>query len=45
MTTPAERPYGSRGVGSKYQGQRGPTPSRSYLNFAGDGEERLARPS
>ncbi|WP_129841291.1 dCTP deaminase [Streptomyces sp. RFCAC02] len=33
LTSPAERPYGSAGVGSRYQGQRGPTPSRSYLNF------------
>jgi dCTP deaminase len=33
MTTAAERPYGSTETGSKYQGQRGPTPSRSYLNF------------
>jgi len=33
MTTPADQPYGSTAVGSKYQGQRGPTPSRSYLNF------------
>ena len=33
MTTAAERPYGSDETGSKYQGQRGPTPSRSYLNF------------
>jgi dCTP deaminase len=33
MTTPADRPYGSAGTGSKYQGQRGPTPSRYYLNF------------
>lgn len=33
MTTPAERPYGSDGTGSKYQGQKGPTPSRYYLNF------------
>lgn len=36
MTTPAEHPYGSGEVGSKYQGQRGPTPSRSYLNFRDD---------
>lgn len=28
MTSPAERPYGSTGLGSHYQGQRGPTPSR-----------------
>jgi dCTP deaminase len=33
MTTAAERPYGSKEVGSKYQGQRGPTPSRYYENF------------
>ncbi|MFR4786415.1 MAG: hypothetical protein ACLUAM_08260 [Bifidobacterium adolescentis] len=30
---PAEHPYGSQGTGSHYQGQRGPTPSRSYVNF------------
>jgi dCTP deaminase len=33
MTTPASAPYGSAAMGSKYQGQRGPTPSRYYLNF------------
>src|SRR5579872_5823795 len=33
MTTPAENPYGSKGLGSKYQGQRGPTPSRYFENF------------
>jgi dCTP deaminase len=33
MTTPADTPYGSAKVGSKYQGQRGPTPSRYYENF------------
>jgi len=33
MTTPAEHPYGSTGLGSKYQGQRGPTPSRYFENF------------
>jgi dCTP deaminase len=33
LTSPAERPYGTSGVGSRYQDQRGPTPSRSYLNF------------
>jgi dCTP deaminase len=33
MTTPADTPYGSKAVGSKYQGQRGPTPSRYYENF------------
>jgi len=34
MTTPAEHPYGSKRVGSKYQGQRGPTPSRYFENFS-----------
>ncbi|GJF12930.1 dCTP deaminase [Mycolicibacterium cyprinidarum] len=33
LTSPAEHPYGSSEAGSKYQGQRGPTPSRSYQNF------------
>jgi dCTP deaminase len=33
MTTAAENPYGSEGLGSKYQGQRGPTPSRYFENF------------
>jgi dCTP deaminase len=35
MTTPADRPYGSGAKGSKYQGQRGPTPSRYFENFHG----------
>ena len=34
MTTPAEQPYGKGATGSKYQGQRGPTPSRYYENFS-----------
>jgi dCTP deaminase len=34
LTTPADRPYGSGSLGSKYQGQAEPTPSRYYLNFA-----------
>ena len=33
MSSPAEVPYGTGSLGSKYQGQRGPTPSRAYLNF------------
>jgi dCTP deaminase len=33
MTTEADVPYGSSAVGSKYQGQRGPTPSRYWKNF------------
>ncbi len=35
MTTPADAPYGSSGAGSKYQGQRGPTPSRIHRDFKG----------
>ena len=33
MTTEADHPYGSKEAGSKYQGQRGPTPSRYFENF------------
>ena len=32
-SSPAEHPYGSSVYGSRYQDQRGPTPSKSYLNF------------
>jgi deoxycytidine triphosphate deaminase len=33
LSSPAEHPYGSARAGSRYQGQRGPTPSRAYRNF------------
>ena len=33
LTSPAERPYGSGAPASRYQGQRGPTASRSFQNF------------
>ena len=33
LSSPAEHPYGSSVYGSRYQGQRGPTPSRSHVNF------------
>jgi len=33
LSSPAEHPYGSKKYGSRYQGQRGPTPSRSFANF------------
>jgi dCTP deaminase len=33
MTTPADQPYGTGNLGSKYRGQRGPTPSRYFENF------------
>lgn len=34
MTTKADHPYGTSGLGSKYQGQNGPTPSRYFQNFS-----------
>jgi dCTP deaminase len=33
LSSPAEAPYGQGAAGSRYQGQRGPTPSRSFQNF------------
>jgi dCTP deaminase len=33
LTTAAEFPYGTAGMGSKYQGQSGPTPSRIHEDF------------
>jgi dCTP deaminase len=33
LTSEAEHPYGSSVYGSRYQGQRGPTPSRSWQNW------------
>ncbi|RPF26557.1 dCTP deaminase [Georgenia muralis] len=33
LSSAAERPYGSGATGSRYQGQRGPTASRSHVNF------------
>ena len=33
LSSPAETPYGSSAYGSRYQGQRGPTASRSFRNF------------
>jgi dCTP deaminase len=33
LSTPADHPYGSSEAGSKYQGQRGPTPSRIHEDF------------
>ncbi len=33
LSTPAENPYGSAVYGSRYQGQRGPTASRSWQSF------------
>ena len=48
LSSPAERPYGSRALGSKYQGQMGPTPSRYYENYhrssTSHGDARRAPP-
>ena len=33
LTTPAERPYGSPELRSKYQGQTGPTASRGHTDY------------
>ncbi|GAA2076278.1 dCTP deaminase [Pseudolysinimonas kribbensis] len=33
LSSPAENPYGTSAYGSRYQGQRGPTASRSFQNF------------
>lgn len=33
LSSPSENPYGSAKYGSRYQGQRGPTASRSFQNF------------
>jgi dCTP deaminase len=33
LSEPAEHPYGTGSLGSKYQGQAGPTPSRYWKNF------------
>jgi len=33
LSSPAEHPYGAERYGSRYQGQRGPTPSRAWKNW------------
>lgn len=33
LSSPAAHPYGSGAAGSRYQGQRGPTASRSHVDF------------
>jgi dCTP deaminase len=38
LTEPADVPYGTGEIGSKYQGQRGPTASRYWKNFEEDGQ-------
>ena len=45
LSSPAETPYGSAKYLNRYQGQRGPTASRSHLNFhiTDVGNDPLAR--
>ena len=40
LTTPVDRPYGSEELGSKYQGQTGPTPSRISREFGDQGSSK-----
>ena len=50
LSSAAEHPYGSAEYASRYQGQRGPTPSRSHLSFhrtdvAREPIDRVAEPA
>jgi dCTP deaminase len=38
MSTPVDRPYGSPGLRSKYQGQMSPTPSRAFTDYSPNGK-------
>lgn len=40
LTSPVDRPYGCEGLGSRYQGQNQPTPSRYYQEFQAEKEHR-----
>ena len=41
LSEPAEHPYGTGELGSKYQGQIGPTPSRYWKNFEAEGRRNF----
>ena len=41
LSSPAERPYGSEGLNSKYQGQMEPVPSRFYQNYTSNQENEI----
>lgn len=43
MTTPADHPYGSSQLDSKYQDQMEPTPSRYYLNYVNKRRRTIKR--
>jgi len=40
MSSPVETPYGSKKLGSKYKGQKGPTASKVYLEFKDEQKSR-----
>jgi len=42
LSSPAQRPYGTGELGSKYMGQRGPTASRFFENFRGEDRSPIA---
>ena len=44
MSGPVERPYGSSGLGSKYQGQSTPTASESFRDFEAGRRTRKGGP-
>jgi deoxycytidine triphosphate deaminase len=44
MSSPVERPYGSKELGSKYQGQRTPTESAYYRDFERDRNQERGGP-
>ena len=44
LTTPADAPYGHERLGSKYQGQSGPTASEYWRNFSHRVTPRRSRP-
>src|SRR5699024_4203611 len=44
LSSPATHPYGAQVYGSRYQGQRGPTPSRVHQNFTCNPEVNYALP-
>jgi deoxycytidine triphosphate deaminase len=44
MSSPVERPYGSAGLGSKYQGQSEPTASAFHTDFAAGRKVRASEP-
>jgi dCTP deaminase len=44
MSSPVERPYGSKGLGSRYQGQSTPTASGAFRDFEANRRRSKGRP-